>query len=154
MAGYWNQQDLENLIGKAIVLGCYDDDNVGYPSAQAISEVGTLSDSEVDGALATEYPAQYPLQAPPRLVTMASLYFGRWLSYARRPEYAKTQGRSPDKAEEVARAFLARLLNAREYLTDALGIKMTPANVGGVAVDGANRIYVDSPNGDSNAGDY
>jgi len=149
---YWDQTALEQLIGKQTVLACFDDNNVGAPDPGSLQAVQTLSDRDVDAALATEFEGlTFPLEDPPNLVVHASLLFGRAYTYERRPEYVKRYGTS---AMDAARAYLEQLISGRKYLTDALGITETPADVGGAVVDNANRIFVDSPDGTSNAGDY
>jgi hypothetical protein len=105
----------------------------------------------VDGALAREYSATFPLQAPPRLVIRASLLWGKVYAYERRPEYVKLYGKT---AREDAQRTLENLVAARQYLTDALGISETPANVGGVITNNGPRIWIDGSDGTYNAGDF
>lgn len=151
---YWNQTQLEQLIGKATVLACFDDANGGIPDPGSLALVQEISDAKIDGALATEFPnGKFPIDSPPALVVHASLMYGRYLAYQRRPEYVKLYGEKPF---EDAKSEIDRMVNAREYLTDALGssIAIKPDNVGGVFIDRGNRIIVDSADGTSNAGDY
>lgn len=148
---YWDQSQLEQFIGKATVLACFDDNNVGYADPGAIAIVQMLSDAKVDGALATEYETSYPIQAPPALVVKCSLFWAKYFAYQRRPEYVKVYGKEPF---DTAKSETDQLVNAREYLTDALGIQQKPSNVGGVFIDNGPRIYVDSADGTRNSGDY
>jgi hypothetical protein len=151
---YWNQTQLEQLIGQATVLACFDDFNKGAADPGSIALVQELSDAKIDGALATEYPdGKFPIDAPPALVVHASLMYGRYLAYQRRPEYVKMYGEQPFLD---AKSEIDRMVNAREYLTDALGssIAIKPDNVGGVFVDNGPRIIVDNPDGSRNSGDY
>ena len=53
---YWYQQDMEGLVGKQAVQNILSDGNKGYVDAATLAEFQTLSDGEVDSALATEYP--------------------------------------------------------------------------------------------------
>jgi hypothetical protein len=211
---YWSQTDLEGLIGKAAVAAIYDDDRNGFVNAATLAETQALADSEVDGAIATEYPgvnlpifqsiptwianttygvgamvlptapngyafrcvgvsgkssvaqptwpAQYGVTVAdgtvlwlcvstvPELIRHASLLWGRALAYERSPEYTKRYGAAPRKA---AQEYLQRLVGAKRYLTDLLGGQL-PSNVGGVAVDNAQRLYCDSADGTPNSGDY
>jgi len=149
---YWEQSALEQLLGKSTVLACLDDGNKGYPDPGVLSFLQAQSDAKIDGALATEYAGlTFPVPNPPQLVVHASLMWARYLTYQRRPEYVKLYGK---QAHDDAKAAINQLVEAREYLTDMLDGVVKPANVGGASVDGANRIYVDSPDGTKNSGDY
>ena len=150
---YWSQQDLEGLLGVEEVRAIFDDDNDGVADPAPLSLVQRMSDTAVDAALATEFPATYPLTNPPDVVVRASLLFGKAYAYARRPEYVKQYGSKP---LEEAKANLEQIVTAREYMTSALGtqIAQQPANVGGVAIDNANRLYVDAADGTQNSGDF
>lgn len=210
---YWIQADLEGLIGQQAVLNIYSDGGTGYVNQTYLAEVQALSDAEVDGAIATEYPnvplpivqqipiwaaatnyqvgalvvppadngyafraVQYPgvsggvqpawttqyqttvqdgtvlwvcVSKVPQLVRMASLMWGRCLSYERNPDYQRRYGESARKAAE---AYTKKLVEAKRFFADILG-NIKPSNVGGAFVDNANRIYVDSPGGVQNSGD-
>lgn len=211
---YWSQADMEGLIGQQTVLNLYQDGGAGVVNQTYLAETQSLSDAEIDGAIATEYPgvplpvvqvfptwaasANYTLKsqvipsvpngyafrcvgAPgvsggaeptwptlygvtvndgsvqwlcssltPQLIRHASLLWGRALSYERHPDYVRRYGDGPRKAAE---AYLNRLIGATRYFTDLLSGAL-PANIGGAAVDGAHRLYVTSPDGRSNAGDF
>lgn len=86
----------------------------------------------------------------PDMVRAASLAWGRALTYERHPEYVRQHGTRP---REEAIRITAQLKMAKGYIPDWLG-QAPPANVGGVSVDNGARLYVDSPGGIVNAGDY
>ena len=85
----------------------------------------------------------------PQMILMASLLWGKCLSYERHPEYLKVYGSGPRKD---ARAYLDRLVAARAYLTDALNLG-NPGNVGGVVYSLGPRMILDV-NGQTNSGDF
>jgi hypothetical protein len=85
----------------------------------------------------------------PEMVFMASLLWGKCLSYERHPEYTRTFG---DRARKEARAYTDRLVAARAYLTDALSLGL-PGNVGGFVQASGPRMTLDA-NGQSSTGDF
>lgn len=148
---YWSQDDLEGIMGVATVLACFDDTNTGVVSATALLRVQKSSDAKIEGRLATEFGASnFPLSSPPEQVIHASLLFGVALSYRRRPEYVKLYGTKPmDEAE----AALSDLVQAREFMTEVLGIASQGANAGGLLYSHGPRMTVDR-NGHGTTGDF
>lgn len=104
-----------------------------------------LGSSVIDGGV-----TWIAVSTTPELIKRASLMFGRAYSYERHPDYVRRYGDGPRKAAE---ANLERLLEAKEYIEDALG-STTPTNVGGIVYAHGSRMTVDLRNGMPTTGDF
>lgn len=157
--GIWLQeQDISNAVGYPTLLACTDDDNTGAVNQTALAAIIDRGEQETLSWLIPEFGP-----APINAIVLAQLVADPLLKYAaldyvvaflydRRPEYVRAN-RQDDSAMRLkaAKERMERILDARQRPVTA---PTPPANVGGVVVDNANRIYVDSPDGSSNSGDY
>ena len=167
MASYvplWlTQADLELGSNAETVVVCCDTNNSGSPDAAVVLDIIAGAEQEVLSWLIEEYgPA--PLSTAVLAQLAADIFLARAARkyaligmYERHPEYVRAS-----KADDIASRrkeaddLMRRIVNATQT---APTVPTQPANVGGVVVDGASRIYIPNPNdpntrGGSNAGDY
>lgn len=152
-----SRADLENATSFASVIACFDDNNVGTALPAAVSQIIDRAEQEVLSWLVDEFGP--PPFAASTLTQLAGDHFLKYcaLEYAvalmvdRRPEYFLSN-RDDIKARMArADARMERVLQSRQRPPT---VTKPPANVGGVSVDNAARIMVDSPDGTYNGGDY
>ncbi len=128
------------------------------PTGYAFRCVGLAGES---GAVQPTWPAQYGVTVAdgavtwlcvstvPELIRHASLLYGRAHAYERSPEYTRRYGSRP---REQAEAYMQRLVQAEEYLSDYIGSPQ-PANVGGYVYAQGPRMTVDQC-GQTTTGDF
>lgn len=158
MANIWlSATDLSQHAGEQALVAAFDDSGTGSADPVLVNAVISRAENEVLSWLVDEFGpppiaagTMAQLAADPFLKGAALEYAICWM-YDRRPEYFRSS--KEDIAARVSRADLRmeRVLNARQR---APTVSTPPANVGGVSVDNANRIYVDSGDGTQNSGDY
>jgi len=151
------QSDLQNASSIETVKAVFDDNNTGQLNTAAIAAVIERGEQEVLSWLVDEYgPAPFDtetlteLGADPFLKTCPLEYAVAHM-FDRHPEYVRSG--ASDRRDRFKRADdrMKRVLQSRQRPTT---VQRPPANVGGVAIDGASRLYVDSPDGTKNSGDY
>jgi hypothetical protein len=157
MAIWLTQGDLENAITIATVAAIYDDSNSVALNTVAIASVIARAEGQVLSWLVAELgPAPFSdaltaQLAGDAMLKDAALQYAVIYSYDRDPAYVRQNGKERiDKMKSVV-DLMERILDARQRPP---AVPTPPANVGGVVVDNATRLYVDSPDGTSNAGDY
>ena len=158
MAIWLCQADLENATSVRMVGACFDDDQANVINKDALNAVIDRAEQEVLSWLASEFGPP-PLPAD----TLAGLGSDNFLKYAavdyavalmfdRHPEYVRANMKDDRAARmQAAKERMERVVDARQQPPTVV---KRPANVGGVAVDGANRIYIPNADGTSNRGDY
>lgn len=142
-----------------MVATIFDDDQTGSPDEFAILEVIERAETQVLSWLSEYGPPPFStavlqqLQADRFLKGCAIAYAVPYM-LDRHPEYVRAN-RQADVETRLKRAdtLMERVLQARQRPPT---VATTPANVGGLSVDGAFRLYTDDPNGPpgGNAGDY
>lgn len=85
----------------------------------------------------------------PELIRHASLLYGKSYAYGRSPEYTRRYGSKPMADAE---AYMQRLVQAQEYLSDYIGAPV-PANAGGYTYANGPVMTVDC-NGQTTTGDF
>lgn len=147
------QDNLENALNKATVLGLFDDGD-GVVNTTALQACITRGEQELVSFLMGEYgPAPLPtdLSNDPFLKS-AALDFVTGFAVARRPEYSKQQGfGTKDSYHTMAAARALRIVAATQRATTVVE---KPANVGGPVVDHSHRMYIQDADGRSNSGDF
>ena len=153
------QADLEGATSKATVIACFDDANLGAGSLddQAICSIIDRAEQETLSWLAGEYgPPPIPattlaMLAQDSFLKNAALEFAVIFMLEKHPEYVRSDGKVLGERMKRAVARMERIVQARQQPPT---VAQRPANVGGVAVDNGNRIYVDNADGTRNSGDY
>ncbi len=158
MAAIWlTQSDLENATAADLVAAAFDDQNSGGVNSVAIAAIIDRAEQEVMSWLVTELGPP-PIPAP----VMAQLAADTFLKYAaqdyavafmidRHPEAFRSSREDVKARIDRADVRMQRVLDARQRPPT---VATKPANVGGVVVDNAHRIYIDNADGTQNCGDY
>lgn len=149
--------DLENATSPQAMIGAFDDQNIGAPSPAPVAAAVDRAEQEVLSWLVDELgPAPFSatvlaeIKGDPFL-KYAAIEYCVALMYDRKPEYFKSSMDDIQERFKRADMRMKRVLDARQRPPT---IATPPANVGGVSVDNANRLYVDSADGTQNSGDY
>lgn len=157
MALWLTQGDLENAMTIASVAAIFDDSNSGVLNEVAIASIISRAEGQVLSWMVAELgPAPFSDEVRTELggdpmLKDAALQYAVIYSWDRDPAYVRANGKERVDRMAQAVALMQRILDARQRPPT---VATPPANVGGVVVDGANRIYVDSPDGSTNSGDY
>lgn len=140
------QSDLENALNVATVLALFDDGTP--PNAGSVNQVAlTATIVRGEQEMASWLVGQFGLPLPADLATdmffkSSAIEFCVGYSIERHPEYAKAAGfGTAESYFERATARAERIAAARQQ---ANTLQETPANVGGVVMNGAPRMYVPS----------
>lgn len=156
-AFYITQEDLEAQLSPTTVMRLFDDENTGTANASAINRVLSRACSWVDSFLARVYRGPFPVpQRPvPQVIIDCALEFAIAFSFERHPEYVATYGESyrADSRFERACAMAERLCNGLQEIPDWV-LQPKAGNIGGIVMDNAQRVILDSPDGTRNNGDF
>lgn len=151
-----SKSTFENATSVKMVSECFEDD--GAFNEEALCDVISRAEADTLSWMVGEWgPAPFTpavlaqFKCDPLLKSAATDY-GVAYMFDRHPEYARVQA-DRDKRVKAADARMDRIQKAIQRPPK---VATPPANVGGVAHDGAHRLYSDSPNGrpGGNAGDY
>lgn len=158
MAAIWLAlADLQNAFSTAAITAIFDDQNTGTPNAQSVNMLIDEAEQEVMSWLVDELgppPLSAALMtqlAADTFLKYAALDYARALVVDKHPEYFRSKPEDVKARFKRADDRMERILDARQRPPT---VPTKPANVGGVSVDNANRIYIDSPGGGLNSGDY
>ena len=152
---------LRTALSPTTYLAIFDDDgtnNVAYVDAsdavklcisrahvRVVSYLGNIYNRIPDGADADI----------PGLLADAELNYATGIAFDRHPEYVRTFGESErrkaafDQADMTMKAVRGAMLS----ITDVPSLEKA-ANVGGVVIDGGVRVFLPSPDGTTNSGDF
>lgn len=146
--------DIEDTVGVAATLTCFDDDNDGVADAGFVEAVITRACAWVDSYMSRAYPGTYPLATTPAEVKEAALFHAIARMYDRKPEYVRTTGDGARvNYREMGDALLRNLVAGVQAITET-----SPAQgygpAGGIVATTGPRLMIDSPDGTSNGGDF
>lgn len=150
------RRDLEAATSVRMVQECFEDD--GVFNEETIFITIRRGEAQVMSRLVVEFgpppisAAKLKEFACDDFLKFAALDYAVAYMFDKHPEYVRTAGMQKDRESrfKAADAQMDRFLNAEQQPSTLT----RPANVGGVVVDGAHRLYTPDPNGRSNAGDY
>jgi hypothetical protein len=152
---------LRARLSLATYIAIYDDDLTGSITEVDASEgvALTLSDAHslVVSRLGTNY-THIPLVTDidvPFLLKSAELNYAVGISYDRHPEYIRAYGTDPQRKNAYDRAEMTmeRIQQSLLKFADAPSMP-EPANIGGLVIDGGQRVFLDSSTGQRNSGDF
>lgn len=165
MGKYIQQADMQNAMGAAFLIGCFDDAGNGVTTDPvlmgAVASVILRAEGLVDAYLITEI--KLPLAtAADRLVIEACLEFSIAFAFDRRPEYARRFGGEdggPGGREshyKRARNLMLDIKSAQIELPDNENLEPQGNAPGSLLTDHSHRIMVDNACGPfrSNSGDF
>lgn len=157
---------LRTKLGYNTYMALYDEDDSGQPSGNvqqvdasaAVALTLRLAHVRVVSRLATIYPNKVPDgtdTAIDDLLVDAELNYAVGMSYDRHPEYVNRFGWDPVRkgAYQVADDIMSAVQDAVMRLVQAPP-EPKPANVGGVVVDGGQRVFLAGIDGTHNSGDW
>lgn len=157
MAIWLSPSDLQGAVSNATITACFNDDNTDVLNEQAIHLVLLRAEQEVLSWLAPEFgpppftPGVLAQLAADDFLRSAALEYAIAFTFDRHPEFARSSGKERTDRFERANKRMERILDGRQRPPT---VQEKPANVGGVVVDNAPRIYADSADGTHNSGDY
>jgi|HubBroStandDraft_6_1064221.scaffolds.fasta_scaffold1650273_1 hypothetical protein len=160
MAIWLTQGDLEGAMTIATVAAIFDDSNSGNLNQAAIALCIKRAEAQIQSWLVAELgPAPFSDTVLQQLSDDPLLYDAALLqaiiyAYDRDPAYVRANGKERIDRNKTLVDMMERILDARQRPPT---VATPPANVGGVVVDNAARLYVDSPGsppGNRNSGDY
>lgn len=157
MALWLTRGTLENRMTIATVAAIFDDSNSENLNTNAINEVIESAEAQVLSWLVAELgPAPFSDTVIGQLkrdalLRDAAVQYAIIYSYDRDQAYVRANGKERIDRMKQVNDLMERILDARQRPPTVV---TPPANVGGVVVDNANRLYVDSADGTSNAGDF
>ena len=155
MGTYIQQVDIENAMGPAFVVGCFDDNGDGVADPAPVAAVISRAEGLVDAFLTTEVALPIPVPAD-RLVKEACVEYAISFAMDRRPEYARRFGDDSsgrDTHYKRARQLMLDVKAAQVELPDNESLEPV-ANVGALVYDNSSRMIIDSAGGQSNGGDF
>jgi hypothetical protein len=157
---------LRAKLGFNTYMALYDEDDSGSPTgdvaqvdaSEAVALTLRLAHVRVVSRLATIYPNKTPDGTDPLiddLLVDAELNYAVGISYDRHPEYVNRFGWDPVRkgAYQMADDIMASIQDAVMRLVQAPP-EPKPANVGGVVVDGGQRVFLVGIDGTPNTGDW
>lgn len=156
MSIWLSQTDLEGAMSVATVAAIFDDQNTGTLNTAAMNAVIDRGEQEVLSWLVDEFGPTLPTSAQlatDNFLKYAALEYAVAFAFDRHPEYVRANGKERGDRFTRADARMQRILDGRQRPPELQATK-APANVGGVSVDNAARVYVDDSQGNVNAGDY
>jgi len=153
--------DLRNALGAATYMALLDEETTGSISdvdaSAAVLMVLRRSHIRCISWLGTNY-AKIPKSTDndiSDLLIDAELNYAIGLAYDRHPEYVRAYGADPQRknAYDLAELTMMRIQEAILKLVDSPSMA-EPLNVGGLVIDGGQRVFLDSSNGQRNSGDF
>ena len=93
----------------------------------------------------------------PDLLKSAESQYAQYLAWNRKPKYTRDNGRTRDRdrALELANAIMAKIQADLLQITPKDNPpEPQPRNVGGTSFNGNQRVFLDSPDGHHNSGDF
>jgi hypothetical protein len=153
--------DLRNALGAATYMALFDEETTGSISdvdaSAAVLMVLRRAHIRCISWLGTNY-AKIPKSTDndiSDLLIDAELNYAIGLAYDRHPEYVRAYGADPQRknAYDLAELTMMRIQEAILKLVDSPSMA-EPLNVGGLVIDGGQRVFLDSSNGQRNSGDF
>jgi hypothetical protein len=135
---YFTQTDLENALGKNIVLAVYDDDHDGVVDTAAMTSCRAYGTSECNSFVRGLHPDVIPMAEVdvPDEMRFAALDFGIAYTMRRRPDLVRAMGEESWTAfRDSAISTMKRYVQAVQRMPPAMG---TPTNVGAVVAKTAD----------------
>lgn len=154
-------ETLRNTVSPEVYMAVFDDMNTGDPGlvdqSAAVQEV--IDDANV--MVVSRLPAIYT-QIPdgtntniPVLLKAAIRMYLRYFTFIRRPEYTRVTGREETGMLEAADAIMSKVqAGIMQIAPKDSPPEPQPENVGGFVYDGRQRVFLDSPTGARNSGDF
>lgn len=127
---YCSQADVENAMGKNVILAIYDDDMDGVVDTVPMEACLAFGTSECDSFLRGHYDIVFPISPVPDEVKFAAVDFCVAYSARRRPDITRAMSEmSWTEFMKSANDRMKRYVEAMKRLPPSTG---TPTNVGGV----------------------
>ena len=153
---YCTEAEVTYALGASIVTAIYDDDNDGIADSASLDAVIARASALVDSWIAPVYKGPFPIsQTPiPSMIRELTLQYVEAMSYDRKPDLARGFG-SDDQQKRWPRADqMGERLQAAILRIPDNAAQPTPANAGGIVVDGSSRVMTTGTDGTDYGGDF